>query len=45
MADPELVKQFPLLGRSPDELLAQEELRDLGEGQPTWSQIVTEITG
>ena len=43
--DPKLVKQFPLLGRSPDELLAQEELRDLGEGQPTWSQIVTEITG
>jgi spermidine/putrescine transport system substrate-binding protein len=43
--DPELVKQFPLLGRSPDELLSQEGLRDLGEAQPTWSQIVTEITG
>jgi spermidine/putrescine transport system substrate-binding protein len=43
--DPKLVKQFPLLGRSPDELLQQEGLRDLGEGQPAWSRIVTEITG
>jgi spermidine/putrescine transport system substrate-binding protein len=43
--DPEMVKQFPLLGRSPDELLEQEGLRDLGEGQPAWSRIVTEITG
>jgi spermidine/putrescine transport system substrate-binding protein len=43
--DPKTLKQFPLLGRSPEELLEGEELRDLGEGQPTWSRIVTEITG
>jgi spermidine/putrescine transport system substrate-binding protein len=42
--DPKLVKQYPNLGMSPADLLQQEGLRDLGEGQPTWSRIVTEIT-
>lgn len=43
--DPKMVKQFPLLARDPQELLEGESLTDLGEGQKTWSQIVTEITG
>jgi spermidine/putrescine transport system substrate-binding protein len=43
--DPKLVEQFPLLGRSPSELLEGEALTDLGEAQPTWSRIVSEITG
>jgi spermidine/putrescine transport system substrate-binding protein len=42
--DPKLVKQYPNLGMSPADLLAQEGLRDLGQGQPAWSRIVTEIT-
>jgi spermidine/putrescine transport system substrate-binding protein len=42
--DPKLVKQYPNLGMDPQELLKQEGLRDLGEGQPAWSRIVTEIT-
>jgi hypothetical protein len=28
----------------PADLLKQEQLRDLGEAQPAWSRIVTEIT-
>jgi spermidine/putrescine transport system substrate-binding protein len=42
--DPKLRKQFPNLGIPPEELLQQENLRDLGEAQPTWTRIVTEIT-
>jgi spermidine/putrescine transport system substrate-binding protein len=42
--DPELIEAFPNLGISPEALLEQEELRDLGAGQPTWSRIVAEIT-
>jgi spermidine/putrescine transport system substrate-binding protein len=42
--DPALVEQFPNLGMDPAELLQQESLQDLGDGQPTWSRIVTEIT-
>jgi spermidine/putrescine transport system substrate-binding protein len=41
---PKLLKQYPNLGMDPAELLKQEGLRDLGEGQPYWSRIVTEIT-
>jgi spermidine/putrescine transport system substrate-binding protein len=41
---PKLVKQYPNLGMSPGELLKQEGLRDLGEAQPAWSRIVTEVT-
>ena len=43
--DPKLVEQFPLLGRTPQELLEGEALTDLGEAQPTWSRIVSEVTG
>lgn len=42
--DPKLKKQYPSLGVDPAELLKQEGLRDLGEAQPTWSRIVTEVT-
>jgi spermidine/putrescine transport system substrate-binding protein len=42
--DPRLVRQFPNLGMSPQELLRHEALEDLGEGQPLWSRIVSEIT-
>ncbi|HEY8588257.1 MAG TPA: spermidine/putrescine ABC transporter substrate-binding protein [Naasia sp.] len=42
--DPKLKKQYPNLGIAPSELLQQENLRDLGDAQPTWTRIVTEIT-
>jgi spermidine/putrescine transport system substrate-binding protein len=42
--DPRLVRQFPNLGMSPQELLEGENLQDLGEAQPFWSRIVSEIT-
>jgi spermidine/putrescine transport system substrate-binding protein len=42
--DPELLTAFPNLAITPEELLEQEELRDLGSGQPAWSRIVAEIT-
>ncbi len=42
--DPELLEAFPNLAITPEELLEQEELRDLGAGQPIWSRIVAEIT-
>ena len=41
--DPALVEQYPNLGMSPDELLAYEQLRDLGESQRAYSRIVSEI--
>lgn len=42
--DPRLVRQFPNLGMTPQELLRGENLQDLGEGQPLWSRTVSEIT-
>ena len=42
--DPKLVEQYPNLGITPEELLQQEGLRDLGEAQPAWSRIVSEVT-
>jgi spermidine/putrescine transport system substrate-binding protein len=42
--DPRLVRQFPNLGMTPQELLRGENLQDLGEAQPYWSRIVSEIT-
>jgi spermidine/putrescine transport system substrate-binding protein len=42
--DPRLVRQFPNLGMTPQELLRGENLQDLGEGQPAWSRTVSEIT-
>lgn len=41
--DPALVEQFPNLGIAPEELLKQEQLRDLGRGQKAFSKTVTEI--
>ena len=41
--DPALITQFPNLGITPDELLSQEQLRDLGAGQKAFSKTVTEI--
>jgi spermidine/putrescine transport system substrate-binding protein len=42
--DPALVEQYPNLGMTPAELLEQEGLVDLGEAQPEWSRIVSEVT-
>jgi len=41
--DPSLVETYPNLGMTPDELLAHEQLRDLGEAQRAYSRIVSEI--
>jgi len=41
--DPELVKAFPNLGMTPDELLKYEQLRDLGEGQKAFTRAVQEV--
>ncbi|HEX5016162.1 MAG TPA: spermidine/putrescine ABC transporter substrate-binding protein [Actinomycetes bacterium] len=44
MIDPELVESFPNLGMTPSELLEQEELVDLGEDAPMYTEIATEVT-
>jgi spermidine/putrescine transport system substrate-binding protein len=41
--DPSLFEQFPNLAMTPDELMKQEQLRDLGAGQRAFSRTVTEI--
>ena len=41
--DPSLVETYPNLGMTPAELLAHEQLRDLGEAQRAYSRIVSEI--
>ncbi len=41
--DPALFKQFPNLAMSPAELLQQEQLRDVGETQKTYTRVVTKI--
>ena len=41
--DPALVEAFPNLGMTPAELLAMEQLRDLGEAQRDYTRAVTEI--
>jgi spermidine/putrescine transport system substrate-binding protein len=41
--DPALVAQFPNMGQTPAELLAFEQLRDVGEAQRDYARIVTEI--
>lgn len=43
MVDPSLAETFPSLGMTPAELLAQEELVDLGEAAPLYTQIATEV--
>jgi spermidine/putrescine transport system substrate-binding protein len=42
--DPKLLKQYPNLAMTPQELLTFEPERDLGEAAPLWSRIVSEIT-
>lgn len=42
--DPALMETFPNLAISPAELLAQEQLRDLGNTQKAYTRAVTEIT-
>lgn len=41
--DPSLLETYPNLDISVEELTQYEELRDLGEGQSTWSQIISQI--
>lgn len=41
--DPELLETYPNLAMSPADLLAQEALRDLGEGQQVFSEAVTKV--
>lgn len=42
--DPSMIETFPNLGITPDELLAQEQLRDLGETQKAYTKAVSTIT-
>ena len=41
--DPALLETYPNLAITPAELLAQESLRDLGEGQVTFSEAATKV--
>ena len=41
--DPALLETYPNLAMSPADLLAQEALRDLGEGQPAFTDAVTQV--
>ena len=41
--DPALIEAFPNLGTSPEELFEGEELVDLGDAAPMYTQIATEI--
>jgi spermidine/putrescine transport system substrate-binding protein len=43
LLDPELIQQFPNLGMSPEELLQGEQLTDLGDAQPLYTELVTEV--
>jgi spermidine/putrescine transport system substrate-binding protein len=42
--DKALIEQYPNIGMSPADLMKEEQLRDLGEGQKLYTQTVTEIT-
>jgi spermidine/putrescine transport system substrate-binding protein len=42
--DKALIEQYPNLGMTPADLMKQEQLRDLGDGQKLYTQTVTEIT-
>lgn len=42
--DKSLIAKYPNLGMTPAELMAKEQLRDLGPAQKLYSQTVTEIT-
>ncbi len=41
--DPALVEQYPNLGMTPDELMTQEQLRDVGATQKAYTKTVTEV--
>lgn len=41
--DPALIEAFPNLGMAPADLLQYEQLRDLGEGQKTFTRMVQEV--
>ncbi|NVK36920.1 MAG: spermidine/putrescine ABC transporter substrate-binding protein [Gammaproteobacteria bacterium] len=41
--DPAMMKAYPNLAMSPDEILKQEQLRDLGKTQKAYTKAVTEI--
>ncbi len=42
--DPALIAQYPNIGMSPADLMKQEQLRDLGDGQKLYTETVTAIT-
>jgi spermidine/putrescine transport system substrate-binding protein len=42
--DKALIEQYPNIGMSPADLMKEEQLRDLGDGQKLYTQTVTEIT-
>jgi len=42
--DPKLVEQYPNLGMTPADLMAMEQMRDLGDAQKDYTKAVTEIT-
>jgi spermidine/putrescine transport system substrate-binding protein len=44
MVDPALLEQFPNLAMTPAELLAQEQLVDVGDAQLVYTDIVAEVT-
>ncbi|HUF97637.1 MAG TPA: spermidine/putrescine ABC transporter substrate-binding protein, partial [Ilumatobacter sp.] len=44
LLDPAVLEQFPNLGMTAAELLEGEQLKDLGEGQSKYTEIVTEVT-
>jgi spermidine/putrescine transport system substrate-binding protein len=41
--DPALLEQYPTLAMTPEELLAEEQLEDLGDDQTKYTDIVTEV--
>ncbi|GHC21004.1 polyamine ABC transporter substrate-binding protein [Aidingimonas halophila] len=41
--DPALIEQFPNLGMTPDEMMAFEQLRNVGDAQRAYSRVVSEI--
>jgi len=42
--DKALIEQYPNIGMTPADLMKEEQLRDLGDGQKLYTQTVTEIT-
>jgi len=42
--DPKLAQQYPNIGMTPADLMAMEQMRDLGDAQKDYTKAVTEIT-